>query len=58
MIKAKLDYRFKYLLFHILVSYDSEEREYIGTLKYLKYIYLIHLIPFSFKVHETGIIEY
>ena len=51
--KAKLDCRFEYTLSYKLVSPDSKEKEYIKTLRCLKYIHLIHLNPFSFKVYET-----
>jgi hypothetical protein len=58
MIKAKLDYRFKYILFYKLINYNSKEKEYIRTLRCLKYIYLIHLNPFSFKIYEIETSEY
>ena len=58
MIKAKKDYYFEYNLFYKPINRGSSEKQYIGTLKYLSYIYYINLNPFSFKVHEINIIEY
>ena len=55
---AKLDCRFKYILSYKLISFNSKKKEYIRTFKYFKYIYLIHLNPFSFKVYKTEISEY
>jgi hypothetical protein len=58
MVKAKKDYYFKYNLSYKAISNRNSEKEYTGTLKSLNYTYLIYLNPFSFKVHETGTIEY
>jgi hypothetical protein len=58
IIKVKKDCRFEYILSCKAISNRSNEKEYIRTLRYLEYIYLIYLNPFSFKIHETGIIEY
>ena len=58
MTKAKLDCRFEYTLSYKLVSPDSKEKEYIRTLRCLKHTYLIHLNPFSFKIHETKTSKY
>jgi hypothetical protein len=58
MTKAKLDCRFEYILFYKLISHDSKEKEYIRTLRYFEYIYLIHLNPFSFKIYEIETSEY
>ena len=56
--KAKLDCRFEYTLSYQLISPDSKEKEYIRTLRCLKYIYLIYLNPFSFKVYKIKTSEY
>jgi hypothetical protein len=58
MIKAKKDCHFEYILSYKAVSQRGTEKQYIGTLKYLVHTYRINLNPFSFKVHETGTVEY
>jgi hypothetical protein len=58
MIKVKKDCRFKYTLSYKAVSRGSDEKKYIKTLRYLEHTHSIYLNPFSFKVHETGIVEY
>jgi hypothetical protein len=58
MIKAKKDYRFEYTLSYKVISNGSSEKKYTGTLKSLNHTHLIYLNPFSFKVHETGTVEY
>ena len=58
MIKAKKDYYFKYILSYKAVSKRSYKKKYIRTLKYLKYMYLININPFSFKIYKTRTIEY
>ena len=58
MIKVKKDCHFEYLLSYKAVSKGSSKKEYIGILKCLKYIYLININPFSFKIYETGTVEY
>ena len=52
------DCHFEYTLSYKAASNGSNEKEYIGTLRCLEHTYQIHLNPFSFKVHETGTIEY
>jgi hypothetical protein len=58
MVKVKKDCRFKYILSYKAVSRGSDEKKYIKTLRCLEHTYLIYLNPFSFKVHETGTVEY
>jgi hypothetical protein len=58
IIKAKLDCRFKYILFYKLISHDNKEKKYIRTLRCLKHIHLIYLNPFSFKVYKIETSEY
>ena len=58
MVKVKKDCRFKYILSYKAVSRGSNEKEYIRTFRYLEHTHLIYLNPFSFKVHETGTVEY
>jgi hypothetical protein len=58
MIKIKKDCRFEYILFYKAVSKKSSKKEYIGTFKCLKHIHPININFFSFKIHETGIVEY
>ena len=58
MIKVKKDCRFEYKLSYKAISKGSSKKEYIRILKYLKYIYLIYINPFSFKIYKTGIIKY
>ena len=57
-IKVKKNCRFEYILSYKAVNRGSDEKEYIGILRYLEYTYLIYLNPFSFKVYETGTIKY
>ena len=58
IIKVKIDCYFKYLLSYKAISKGSSKKEYIRIFKYFKYIYLININPFSFKIYKTGIIEY
>jgi hypothetical protein len=58
MIKVKKDRRFEYTLSYKAVSRRSDEKKYIRTLRCLEHTHLIYLNSFSFKVHETGIVEY
>ena len=58
MVKVKKDYRFEYILSYKAVNRGSNEKEYIRTLRCLEYTHLIYFNPFSFKVYETGTIEY
>ena len=52
MIKVKKNCYFKYILFYKAISKGSEKKEYIKTLKYLEYTYLININPFSFKIYK------
>ena len=56
--KAKLDCRFKYILSYKLISFNSKKKKYIKTLKYFKYIYLIYLNLFLFKIYKTKMFKY
>ena len=58
MIKVKKNCHFKYIFSYKVVSKESYKKEYIGTLKYFKYIYLIYLNPFLFKVYKIKTIKY
>ena len=58
MIKAKKDCHFEYSLSYKPISRGNSEKQYIGTLKCLGHTHRNNLNPFSFKVHETGTIEY
>ncbi len=58
MIKAKKDYYFKYILSYKAVSKRSYKKKYIRTLKYLKYMYLININPFLFKIYKIETVEY
>ena len=58
MIKVKKDCRFEYTLSYKAVSKGNSRKEYIKILRCLKYIYLIHINPFSFKIHEIRTVEY
>jgi adenine C2-methylase RlmN of 23S rRNA A2503 and tRNA A37 len=58
MIKVKKDCRFEYTLSYKTINNRSSEKKYIKTLKSLNHTHLIYLNPFSFKVHETGTVEY
>ena len=58
MIKVKKDCHFEYILSYKAVSKRSNKKEYIGTLRYLKYIYSININLFLFKIYKIKIVEY
>jgi lipopolysaccharide export LptBFGC system permease protein LptF len=58
MIKIKKNCRFEYKLSYKAVSKGSSKKEYIRILKCLEHTHLIHINSFSFKIHETGTVEY
>ena len=58
IIKAKKDCYFEYTFSYKAVSKGSYEKEYIRTLKCLKYTYLIYFNLFLFKAYEMKIIKY
>ena len=58
IIKVKKDYYFKYIFSYKAVSKRSYKKEYIGTLRYFKYMYSININLFLFKIYKIKIIKY
>ena len=58
IIKVKKDCRFEYKFSYKVISKGSSKKEYIRIFKYFKYIYLIYINPFSFKIYKIRIIKY
>src|SRR5436853_7820365 len=58
IIKVKKNYRFKYKFSYKIISKKSSKKKYIKILKYFKYIYLIYINSFLFKIYKIRIVKY